>query len=153
MKLKPTMSFNHPSFSFPEDLAHALTRSRRMVGDVAAGTGVGLRMSLGLGLILASLLPQLSLAQDDPSASRQPIKHTRRADQKSPSDDRAFKSPATPAMSATPSAQPLEVTKVAGLGKATPVRVEVVDAVPKLNEKHLSAEELRLLRKQLLNQR
>lgn len=151
MKLKPTMSFNHPSFSLQEDFAHALIRSRRMVGDVAAGTGVGLRMSLGM--ILASLLPQLSLAQDDPSASRQPIKHTRRADQKSPSDDRAFKSPAAPAISATPSAQPLEVTKVAGLAKATPVRVEVVDAVPKLNEKHLSAEELRLLRKQLLNQR
>ena len=151
MKLKPAMSFNHLSFSLPEDLAHALIRSRQLVGGAAAGTGVGLRMSLGM--ILASLLPQLSLAQDDPSASRQPIKHTRRADQKSPSDDRAFKSPAAPAATATPSAQALEVTKVAGLGKATPVRVEVVDAVPKLNEKHLSAEELRLLRKQLLNQR
>ena len=139
MKIKPLIFLSHSGSTFTEGLARTFTDPRRMVGGVVSGTGAGIRMSLGM--VLASLMPQLGFAQDEPSASRQPIKHSRRAEQLQRADDKAFK-PASP-----------QVVKVMEISKVAPKRAEVVESTPKLNEKHLSAEELRILRKQLLDQR
>ncbi len=142
MTLKPLHMLNQSNIALTGGLVRALTLTGRVVGDAAgAGVGVGVRMSLSM--VLATLMPQLSLAQDEPSASRQPIKHSRRVEQSqshSP-EDKVLKVNAAPAPQAV------------NFAKAVPRRVEVVDAVPKLNEKYLSTEELRLLRKQLLEQR
>ncbi|MDO8458618.1 MAG: hypothetical protein Q7T07_17070 [Burkholderiaceae bacterium] len=144
MTLKPLHMLNQSNIALTGGLVRALTLTGRVVGDAAgAGVGVGVRMSLSM--VLATLMPQLSLAQDEPSASRQPIKHSRRVEQGQSqsytSEDKMLKVNAAPAPQAV------------NFARAVPRRVEVVDAVPKLNEKYLSTEELRLMRKQLLEQR
>lgn len=142
MKLKPSLSFilNRSSTAFSGGLVRALIHSGRFVGD-AAGTGVGMGIKMSVGMVLASLVPQVSLAQDDLTYSRQPIKHSRKVELSYKSEDKA------PKVNVAAAPQAVNFAKTA-LG-----RVEVVDAVPKLNEKYLSTEELRLLRKQLLEQR
>lgn len=140
MKFKPLCLFNRAGVALTGGLVRALTHTGRFVGDTA-GTGVGVGIKMSLGMVLATLIPQFSVAQDEPSASRQPIKHSRRADQSQKSENKALKVNMAPA------------PRAVDFAKVVPRRVEVVDAVPKLNEKHLTTEELRLLRKQLFEQR
>lgn len=139
MKFKPLYLYSYSGGALTDRLVRAMSRTGRVVGD-AAGTGVGVGMKMSLGVVLATLVPQLSLAQDEPSASRQPIKHSRKADQSQRPENNAQKM--------APALRTIEFTK-----KAVPKRADVVDAVPRLNEKYLTPDELRVLRKQLLEQR
>lgn len=138
MKHKPLNLFSGVSLS--GTMVRTLIQTGRVVGD-AAGVGVGVGIKMSLGMVLASLMPQLCLAQDEPSASRQPAKHSRRADQSQKSEEKAQ------SVTMASGAHALDVSKTGSKS------VEVVDVVPKLNVKRLSAEELRELRQQLLQQR
>lgn len=138
MKHKPLNLFSGVPLSGA--VLRTLIHTGRVVGD-AAGTGIGVGIKMSLGMVLASLMPQLCLAQDEPSASRQPVKHSRRADQSQKLEDKVQN------VTMASGAHALDLSKT-GLKS-----VEVVDVMPKLNVKRLSAEELRELRQQLLGQR
>ncbi len=99
---------------------------------------------MGFGIVLATLMPQLGLAQKLTPASRQQVI----AHQVVQGQSRKI--------AAQVKAERANVTLVspsAATAKAAPSGVEVVNAVPKLNEKRLSEQELRELRTQLLQQR
>lgn len=93
--------------------------------------GINMNLSMGIGVVLAALVPQVSLAQEQTPASRQHLEQARKAEPRFTSEEKA---------------QKISMA-------AHPKSVEVVNAVPKLNEKRLSAEELRELRIQLFQQR
>lgn len=102
----------------------------------AAGMGAG----MGLGVVLVSVVPQFALAGDKTSGSRQQLRPLRNDEWRLKSADDVQKNN--------------EVTLAAVEStKTSPRLAEVVTAVPKLNEKRLSPEELRELRRQLLQQR
>lgn len=111
-----------------------LFRAGKFVAETAGmniNIGINMNLSMGIGVVLAALMPQVSLAQEQTPASRQHLKHARKAEQRLAFEEKAQK------MSMA----------------SHPKSVEVVNAVPKLNEKRLSAEELRELRIQLFQQR
>lgn len=99
------------------------------------GTSVG----MGLGMLLATMMPQFSLAQEPATGLRQQVRQARKDELHLKTEDSVQKN-STVIMAA------VEATKT------SPRLAEVVTAVPKLNEKRLSPEELRELRRQLLQQ-
>lgn len=107
----------------------------------ATGASVG----MGLGMLLATVMPQFTWAQEQASGSRQQVRQTRKDELRLKAEDGVQKD----------SLQKNNVVTLAAVEatKTTPRLAEVVTAVPKLNEKRLSPEELRELRRQLLQQR
>ena len=95
---------------------------------------------MGLGMLLATMMPQFSLAQEQTSSSRQQVRQTRHDELTLKAEDRVQKNSIVTLAA-------VEATKT------SPRLAEVVTAVPKLNEKRLSPDELRELRRQLLQQR
>lgn len=102
----------------------------------AAGASVG----MGLGMLLATVMPQFTLAQEQASGSRQQVRQARK-------DELHLKSEVNVQKTSTVTMAAVEATKTSSR------LAEVVTVVPKLNEKRLSPEELRELRRQLLQQR
>lgn len=95
---------------------------------------------MGLGMLLATMMPQFTWAQEQASGSRQQVRQTRKDEVHLKVEDGVQKN-------STVTLAAVEATKT------SPRLAEVVTAVPKLNEKRLSPEELRELRRQLLQQR
>ena len=95
---------------------------------------------MGLGMLLATVMPQFSLAQEPASGSRQQVRQARK-------DELHIKTEDSVQKNSKVTLAAVEATKT------SPRLAEVVTAVPKLNEKRLSPEELRELRRQLLQQR
>ena len=95
---------------------------------------------MGLGMLLATVMPQFSLAQEPTPGSRQQVRQARKDELHLKVDDSVQKN-------STVTLAAVEATKT------SPRLAEVVTVVPKLNEKRLSPEELRELRRQLLQQR
>jgi hypothetical protein len=98
------------------------------------------RVGVGLGVILATAIPQNTWAQERASGLRQQVRQLRTDEPRLKSEENVQKNNMVTlaAVEATPS---------------SPRLAEVHTPVPKLNEKRLSPEELRELRRQLLQQR
>jgi hypothetical protein len=98
------------------------------------------RVGVGLGVILATAIPQNTWAQERASGLRQQVLQVRTDEPRLKSEENVQKNNMVTlaAVEATPS---------------SPRLAEVLTPVPKLNEKRLSPEELRELRRQLLQQR
>ena len=94
---------------------------------------------MGLGMLLATVMPQFSLAQDPAAGSRQQVRQTRKDEGRLKADDGVQKNSIV-TMNA------VEATST------SPRLAEVVTSVPRLDVKRLSPEELRELRRQLLEQ-
>ena len=102
----------------------------------ATGASVG----MGLGMLLATVMPQFTWAQEQVSGSRQQVRQTRKDELHLKSEENVQKTS-------------IVIMAAVEATKTSPRLAEVVTAVPKLNEKRLSPEELRELRRQLIQQR
>ena len=127
MKYNPFLILKSPRF---------FSLSRGWFAFDATGASVG----MGLSMLLATVMPQFSLAQDPTAGSRQQVRQARKDELRLKADDGVQKNSVMTlsAVEATPT---------------SPRLAEVVTAVPRLNEKRLSPEELREMRRQLLEQR
>ncbi len=131
--------------SRPSFLTKSLRLAPYRVGWLAFDA-TGASVSMGLGMVLATVMPQISLAQEPNSVTRQQAKFARKDELPLKSEDKMQKGnlPTGGTVAAIPNAE---------VSKNGRKLAEVVIAVPKLNEKRLSPEELRELRQQLLHQR
>lgn len=132
----------HPSLLL-NSLRHVPYRVGRLAVD-ASGVSVG----MGLSMILATVMPQFSLAQESNMAARQSTKFSRKDDLPLRADDKVQKNnlPFTGALAAITPIPQAELSKNGG------ILADVVVSEPKLNVKRLTQEELRELRQQLMQQ-
>lgn len=128
MKHNPLLILKRPRFL-------ALPKGKGCLTFDATGASVG----MGLGMLLATVVPQFTLAQEPLSKSGQQVRQTRKGELRLKADDAVQK-------------DSMVTLATVETSKPSPRLVEVETATPPLSAKRLSPEELRELRRQLLEQ-